>query len=101
MTTVSNVEIYLHSAGSGLAIAYRDSREIVRAINEASRLQGRMIGRRCHCPVSSTAIRAAMKGACVTAAISKPIPQTANIDGSGLCRSEEHTSELQSRFDLV
>src|SRR5260370_11430518 len=35
-----------HCAGSGLAMAYRDSREIVRAINEASRLHGRMIVRR-------------------------------------------------------
>jgi hypothetical protein len=72
-------------AGSGLAIAYKDSDEIVRAINEASRVHGRMIGRRCHCPVSSTAIRAAITGACVTAAISSPMPQIANMDGSGLC----------------
>jgi multidrug efflux pump subunit AcrB len=75
----------MNHAGSELAMAYRDSREIVRAINEASRLHGRMIGRRCHCPVSSTAIRAAMQGACVTAAISSPMPQMANIDGCGLC----------------
>ena len=36
MITVLHVKTIFHCAGSGLAIAYRDSREIVRAINEAS-----------------------------------------------------------------
>jgi hypothetical protein len=41
MITGSNVEIYRHCVGSRLAIEYRDLREIVRAINEVSRLHGR------------------------------------------------------------
>ncbi len=37
-------------------MAYKDSSERARAIHEVTRLHGRMIGKRCHCPVSSTAI---------------------------------------------
>jgi hypothetical protein len=58
---------------------------MVRATKKASIVQGIMTGRRCHCPVSSRAISAAISGACVTAAISIAMPQTANIKGSGWC----------------
>jgi hypothetical protein len=76
---------HAHCAGSGLAIPYKESRDIVRATKEANRVQGMMTGTRCHCPVSSAAIRAAIIGACVSAANSTPLAQRAIIRKKRAC----------------